>query len=295
MIQAIVIALIISWMLDYAQYAITKFNYDNNFNGKGCIESVLNGMALAPMQYRVAIPWLYRIFPYYEIIKIFMMAFGLFTMYLMAEIVYGGYGLQTMFITALIYVINFQFDYIEQYLELGIWALFVIGVFTGNLYLLFGCIIAGSLNRETTGFLPLMYLLATGNVMVTWWLIGCLLGVMALLRVIYGIKRSYLDDGVFVGQEVFKGKNHLSKNITEIKKGLRWFLSPIWYAIFMVVLVCAAIVWGIFPKGLHYASFVAIPFIIVLLCRAMFREGVRIMLPLSVFIVPFINGVLRVN
>ena len=295
MILAAVIAVIMAWFLDYAQFAITGRNYNNQYNGKGCIPSVLNGTALAPMQYRVAVPYLYSMLRSYELVKVLLMAFGLFSMWLMIQTIWSVGAYQGMFIAGIFYVINFQFDYAEQYLELGVWAQFLTAVYVGSFYWLTVCVIVGAMNRETSLFLVLAYFLATLDPIVSGWLLLMYCLVFVALRLRYGLKRSYLEDGVMLGEELFRGKNHLFKNWKDIKKGMRWALFPTWYAIFMAGLVCAATVWGTFPRGLQSASFVVIPFIIVLLFRAMLREGVRIMLPLLVFVVPMINGAINAN
>jgi hypothetical protein len=294
-ITALVIAVVMAWFLDYAQFAITGRNYNNQFNGKGCIDSVLKGTALAPMQYRVAIPWLYDLFRHYELIKIGLMAFGLFSMWLMIHTVWGAGAYLGMFVTGIFYVVNFQFDYAEQYLELSLWAQFMTAIYVGNIYWLIICVIVGALNRETSSFLILVYVLATFNLINGLWLLLAFGAATAFVRLRYGIKKSYLEDGVMLGNELFRGKNHFHKNIKDIKRGFKWGLFPTWYAIFMAALVCASTVWGMSHGGFQYASFVGIPFIIILLFRAMVREGVRIMLPLSVFIVPMIIGVINAN
>lgn len=295
MITAIIISLVMAWMLDYAQFAITRNNYNTRFNGFGCISDVLNGSALAPMQYRVAIPWFYKVFPHYESIKIILMALGLFSMWLMIETIWGAFSYQGMFLVGIFYVVNFQYDYTEQYLELAMWAQFLTALYVGNAIWITACLVIAMFCRETSVFLLLVYLLADG---FTWMavILVCAVGISLLIpRLFYGIKPSYLDFGVKIGGEIFKGKNHLTKNLREIKKGLKWFLYPTWFSMLMVVLAFAAIIWGAFPTQLQYVSLVSIPFIILLLFRAMFREGVRIMLPLLVFIVPTIGGLINAH
>lgn len=213
-------------MLDYAQFIITRGNYNSRYNGLGCIRGVLDGTALAPMQYRVAIPWIYRIFPHYEIIKIGLMACGLFSMWLMFETIWGAYSYQAMLITGIFYVINFQYDYAEQYLELSMWAQFLTAVYIGNIPWMVACLVIASLCRETSVFLPLVYFLATGSVVTALVFFAVVGGTLLMPRIIYGIKPSYLDAGVKVGGVPFRGKNHLFKNIDDVRSGLKWMSEP---------------------------------------------------------------------
>jgi len=295
MITAIIISLLIAWVLDYAQFRIVGFNYSCPFNGLGAIESVCAGTALAPMQYRVAVPWMFRglrklspfaDIPTYEVLKILMMAFGLFGVWLLASHVFAPLiGWLSLFMTAIFYVGNFQFDYTEQYLELGLWALFIYALYPTNPILAIIVVIIAVLNRETSILLPVMAGLAGiwGMAILSSILIFM---VMLLLRMYYGFKPSYLDEGVKLGGETFRGKNHFPKNLREIKKGLTWFMYPTWYTLLVIVSGIVSVVLTIFPYPLSNVPFVVFLLFILLVFRAMFHEGVRILLPTLSLITP---------
>ncbi len=300
MLIAVVMSIVIAWMLDYSQYRITWKNYQTRFNGYGSIPDVLKGVALAPMQYRVFVPWSFWVLNRairskplcYEVIKILFMALGLFSMWLMlntlwdSQLAYVG-----LLLTAVFYTVQFQFDYTEQYVELAIWAQFVTAVFMGDVGWMIACIVIGALTRETVVFLPVLYLFAKQDIVL--FTAFCLLVVFVffVLRMLYGWKENYLKKGVIIGKEYFSGYNHTFKNIKDIKEGLNWPLHTTWYSMLLVILSFIAICYNSFPQSIAYCVYVVIPFVAVWFCRAMFHET-RVGLQLVVFIIPMIGRLL---
>ena len=53
---------LLTLLVNYVDFRLTKGNYGAVFNGVGSIPKVLAGESLAPMQYRVFVPWICSVF-----------------------------------------------------------------------------------------------------------------------------------------------------------------------------------------------------------------------------------------
>lgn len=287
--------MILAWMLDHIQYKISESNYGSEFNGYGAISGVIRGMSYAPMQYRVLIPWLYWPFRRwhtvsYEILKIAFMTLSLWFFWYYCNTLWGQ-GYMGMFIYALLLLPQFQFDYVEQYVEVTIWIMFILSIHTGNFWISIVAVFVGGLARETTIFLPLLYFLATMRVWPSLILMIVLGTSLLIPRILYGLKESYLKKRVLIPGDRgrFQGKNHLPKNLSDLWSG---FGKGLHYSLFSLVYVLlSGLACWINPLPWHYAVYIVIPFIGLWFCRAMFYET-RVGMPLLIFIVPAILEVL---
>lgn len=289
--------IVLAVMIDVIQYRLTLFNYTNRFNGYGVMESVLDGTALAPMQYRPLVAWLWYPFKIwgrksYEVIKVAAIALSFYAIYQMCQLFWGCGYLGTL-IYAILVVSQFQFDYVEQYIEIAIWSSFIISLFTGNILWSAILLVIGSLNREMTLFLPLVYFLATFH-----WLNSilmlCVCGLTMLsLRILYGVKKNYVTEvvklgvrnggAVVVNESIENATVLLSYNIQSFKKKPMVINSMI-----LVTFAFAGLFFNYFP--MPEIKYVVIPFVLLWFTKAMFYET-RVGLPLSIFVIPVILGV----
>jgi hypothetical protein len=187
--------LFITWVVYYADFKMTKHNWGAVWNGIGAIPSVLGGTALAPMQYRVFVPWLCRFFGvdnmdkegFYNLymrirgISIFCAEFAAFIYFSILNInpYMGSALLSLFFIWAALY------DYTDVYIELATFATAFCIISNGNtgliyIALLFVITVIATLNRETAIFIPFTCFLIKG-----WEIAGIVSAVGFLLPYLY--------------------------------------------------------------------------------------------------------------
>lgn len=171
----VLVWLFVAWLLDGAQFMVTHRNYKAIYNGFGAIESTRAKKALAPMAYRVLVPWLVgwieddtaRLWAY-EAVKVLLMA-GCLT------VCASLYGPLAALLMGCLWCSTFLFDYWDNYAEM----LGLLLALTGNVYLAcLGGVIA-ALSRETAGIIPFIFWSVAGFpspwVFVATW--GTILGV----------------------------------------------------------------------------------------------------------------------
>lgn len=159
----ILLWVVVAIALDSAQLRLTAKEYDNQFSSYGSINNVIERIALAPMAYRVLIPWCIQLLEYipgminhrikvYELLKIGSMIFAL-------TCVEYALGLPRALFIAAILPVTFMHNYIDCYFELAAFA----SALSGNYDLtLVSCILL-ALERETAPLVPLTYFLVTGD------------------------------------------------------------------------------------------------------------------------------------
>lgn len=138
----------------YADFRMTKHNMGVQWNGIGCVDNVNNGIADAPMQYRVLVPWLCRLFRGvngYLYLRMLSICFA---------IVSADYYFQDILATAMLgffFVLAALYDYTDGYIEVGLFAL----AFTmlDSIWLIPITLLA-TLNREVGVFIPIACLLS---------------------------------------------------------------------------------------------------------------------------------------
>ena len=152
----------------YADFHLTKKSFGAKFNGLGCIPDVLAGKSLAPMQYRVLIPWICKLFGEgdrdFAYIKVYMWIrwFSIPFAIGMAHIYFGN-PLCTALL-AIFFVGAALYDYTDGYLEVGFLATALLLMGGGAWFMpaIFILCVVATLNRETAVVIPLIAFLG-GN------------------------------------------------------------------------------------------------------------------------------------
>ena len=206
MLSTIMFLVFVSWVVIYASFRLTKVGLGMEFNGIGAVPNVLAGTTVAPMQYRVLIPWICKVFskwlgpgpykfPYFHIyMRIHWI--GVCLAMVSSFVYFTTLGVNPFVATSLLalYLVLAAFhDYIDIYLEIaGFCTAFVLMAFSGPLVLsaLFVLCVLAALNKETAIFIPITATF-TGvwPVMVVAWL-GVGIGLW-IPRLVYGKRESY--------------------------------------------------------------------------------------------------------
>lgn len=171
--------LLLAWVTDRVQLSMCARNYGAPWNGVGAIDRVLAKTALAPMAYRVLMPWLVglveRIYPHarswriegvYEPLKILMMAWAFWG----CELAIGREG-------ALLVIVLLSTTYLYDYWSWAPEMAALAFALSGNLPLAIVGAVLGALSKPETALLaPLTYLF------VTWdWLGAVLIGAAVVI------------------------------------------------------------------------------------------------------------------
>jgi len=301
--KTLFLILSIAFTLSYIDFCISFYNsgYDSPYNGFGSIESVLNGTAKAPMQYRVLFPWLYgtikdivgcqtqihRLVWIYEPLKMLMVFLGLWGIYYFFS--HFKIGLLGTLVFSSLIPLTFLYDYPDQFLEMAllswgfIWILKKknIGVIT----------FAAVLNRETAFLiLPVLNLFAYKG--EKWKrvsaFVGGIFGLM-LPRIAYGSAQLYSDFW-----QISRNLNFISKigeypqTINRAAVVLPYF-NPTWFFIpAFGLLFCLAIKRFRDSHTLLRVGFILMFFYIILgFCCAMFGE-IRIFSWFYLILIPMV-------
>lgn len=197
----ILLALILAGVLIYTEYRITSFNMHVPWNGYGCIESVLAGQSVAPMQYRILIPAicsLWKSVRFYVAVKAVGIWFALAAFgYYCRSLGLDGY-VGILFLAAVLPAF-FLFDYADCYYELGLLALGLTVSMRAQQYLPWLVIITllACLNRETGVLIPICYTALTGGIVGGAMLMGVALVGLIIPRAYYGKKARYCSPFMF--------------------------------------------------------------------------------------------------
>jgi hypothetical protein len=251
--------------------------FNSRLNGMGSIRSVVTGTALAPMQYRIAVPFLVKWTKSYLGVKFVLMVLSSIVFWMLFNVLYGGLaGWVALFVLQIFYVLQSQFDYVEQYLELLCWSLVFIAGIYGNIYLAVVITVIATLNRETSIYIPLVYYGLTGNMAYSLLVMVAMLLPVVFLRLVYGIRPNYLD---VYGFKLIKNKWHLRLNVMNLfqKKELHSILPSI-----LIISMATMSVWyGLLPLRVNI---VAVLFSVIWLLRSRINEP-RVGMPLMFFAV----------
>lgn len=231
------LALLIGFILERIQVIICGNNYDTMFNGYGAIDTTNNRSTLAPMQYRVLVPWMVALYEklggkrrivFYEIIKVIFTAAAIYSVSL-------AWNRDVAILTAVMLTMCFRYEYWDWGPELVGFAL----TMTGHVeYAIVGILFHG-LSRETVLILPVLYWLRTGDLFQSI-MLGILTGcVYAIPRIWGGPKKLYCD------------RFYPKRNLELLKEILIWEPWFLGWTVFSIV--CAALaliaVFTTYPTG----------------------------------------------
>lgn len=178
------------------------------FNGIGALPWVMTGASLAPMQYRVLVPWLtyligkvfgpgrtkYAYFEIYIRVRWAAIAAALCS----AHWYFGMVTPDALFATtilAVFFCVAALYDYTDGHLEVAFFALafglLTVGVTSlGGVLVMMALALVASLNRETSVFIPIVAALF-GNVFLFAAATGGFVAGYIIPRAMYGNKRRY--------------------------------------------------------------------------------------------------------
>jgi len=269
----ILITLILAGILLLTESRITAFNNNVRWNGYGSMLYVLRGEAQAPMQYRVLIPWLWKLFgkrgkPAYNFIKGIGLWLALYGFAMFCEVA-GVEPLVGVLFLAAVIPATFLFDYADCYYEFGFLAIaytLSIGyVADFNLVWLIVLTFLATINRETGVFIPIGYLILNGGIVGTIALGATWLVSYIIPRLYYGRKGRYCGAVMFKENWKFLSKHFSVYHIVYFGLML-WVIGsmvfyPLWYGpalmtiLFLVVLHIPSL-WHetrVFTPALLYA------------------------------------------
>lgn len=254
--MSIWLALMIGFAMERAQMIMCARNYNVLWNGYGSIGITNHRSALAPMAYRVLVPWLIAFIErvekilkvdtrwigkqritWYQAIKIVLNAYVVWA-------VAQGWGLEVALLSAGLIVMTFKFDYWDWALELGGFAL----AMSGRLELaIAGGVLAG-FSRETAIAIPVAYLLNTFDLYGSGYVLLAVAIPLITTRLWAGRKELYCKRWM-IKENIWGARN------TEIQTGLKslfkwspFFLSEYFISLLIVVLTLAAVLVDI-PVG----------------------------------------------
>lgn len=198
--DAVFAILLLSLVVIYADYRLTTHNWGSPWNGIGAIPGVLDGASMAPMQYRVLVPWICALFgrgktktPYlgaYTRLRWVSIVLALAMSYIYFAAI-TELALLCTALLALYFVAASLFDYTDGYLEIFFFAFAFWWFVSGYAWwwLVPPCLIAG-INRETTFFIPVIWLMS-GDWAAFWMLLAASYLGYAIPRALYGQKKRY--------------------------------------------------------------------------------------------------------
>ena len=189
--------LVLSLAVIYCDFRGTKHNWGALFNGVGCIPAVLKGESMAPMQYRVLVPWICALFgegdkkPKYLIPYLGLRWIAITAALGCAHWCYYGNIAHTTLL-ALFFIIAALFDYTDIYIEVALLAVFIMSLYSGHWWLLMLVVLFGVLNRETALVMPFIALLSGQWGLTILLSIAALIGLL-LPRAYYGRVDRYTE------------------------------------------------------------------------------------------------------
>lgn len=165
--------LVVAWAITRVEFKVCRWNLRSSYNGYGCIDAVVRREALAPMAYRVLIPWAigfveriapatrrHRLTALYLPARIALLAAGL----AVAERAVGVAG--ALLVAALV-AVTFHFEYWDWSAEL----LGLAGALSGDLALATVGASVHALSRpETAPLTAVTWLLGTGDIAGGMWI-----------------------------------------------------------------------------------------------------------------------------
>jgi hypothetical protein len=231
----IVFWLFVAWAVERAQMVMSF--QPSAFNGYACIDQVNQRKTVAPMCYRVLLPWLTwlieripamhgrRLTWIYEPFRI-----GMTTLALWATA--QAFDFTTALLMAALLPLTFLFDYWDWSVELFA----VMAALTGQFWLVLIGALLLALSRETAPLVPAAYWLATGDWQGTAVIGAVTAGTMLVVRLWAGEKRLNCDR--FMARQNWKDVRSLFGNRP-------FYLSEIAIALVISALTLAAILEGL--------------------------------------------------
>jgi hypothetical protein len=273
----------------YADRQLTKHNFGAQFNGIGCISDVLANRSLAPMQYRVLVPWICGLFgagekslPYlrpYIWLRWLSIPFAIGAAHLYFSQIQGPPPVLCTALLALFFVAAALYDYTDGYLEIGFFALaFLVMGQQGIGWILLLAVVSllAVLNRETAVFIPVVCFLDSFFMAGIVSLVACAAG-YAIPRMIYGKHDRYCRFWL------------VGENIREMTRHYRtrpWVYVE--YTLFWALLaVMAAVYVGAFPEYTAVELAMALLFL-GLLIPTKWRE-IRVFGPCTLALIPMVT------
>lgn len=162
LLSTLIYIFLLSLVVIYIDFHMTKKNMRVPWNGFGAVDSVLNGGAKSPMQYRMLIPLVVGLFEDRLRAYLYVKWVGITVALGMAFWYFGSVGTDPMIATALLalfFVVAAIYDYADAYWEI---ALLSAGLLLIDYNLLVLCVVtfAAALNRETAVVIPLAVFLS---------------------------------------------------------------------------------------------------------------------------------------
>lgn len=238
--------LICALVLERLHLIIAGPNHGTPFNGVGCVDNVLNRTALAPMCYRVLVPWLIGLAEWtapslkphrmvvYSAVRTILVWLALWA----CE---RAIGFQGALIVACLLPMTVQFDYWDFAPELAGLALALTGDFR---LALIGSVIC-AFSRETSLLCPLVYLLMAGKAPLSLVILASVLLCMFVIRIIQGERELYCE------------RIMVKRNWRELKAALG---SPFFYiqGSFMSLIVAALTLWACWRRAESWPAALAL-------------------------------------
>lgn len=246
--------LFVAWVVCYADFKMTKHNFGAWCNGIGAMPDVLDGKAMAPMQYRVLVPWLCKFVSRigwvekdgkFPLIQIYLRLkwLSIVATVTLAFIYFNLVGVNpylSVAVLALYFVLSSLYDYGETYFECSLFLLaflvFISGPTWGLLALITITALA-SLTKETAIFIPVIQGLY-GEWLFAMVLFVTYVFVRGVLINLYGNKKRYCD---------IIEKNNWRKYRASLDNGLPAILNG--YYMFLAIVVGVAYLfvtqWGL--------------------------------------------------
>lgn len=309
MMQYILLYFVYAWILDYAQYKMSRDNYGQLWNGYGAIDSVLNKRAYAPMLYRVFIPYLfaglrrlvgsrgynisemYNLYTIYEPLKIILMWLNLVCFHLyLSTFLFPFEAIMGTTLLAVFWVVTFLYDYIDCYVEGIFFSLFALFTLTGQFEWLCVVMILGAFNKETSILAVPFYFLFTFDLIGSLILVGLFGLVYVALKLVQGTNEHYQRVMLGSHSSLYINIYDLRSIFTPILKGTKfrifYFSEELLGLGFLVLLVLTFIYTKDFvPLWLLVQWLFVIIFTLIALLFARYRE-LRVFMPLAIVVIP---------
>ncbi len=205
MLPELILCIVVAAIVSYVDTQIASLNEGAGWNGIGSIPPVLRGESKAPMQHRVLVPWLCRLFAgekydwrgyrfAYRWVKTvgIVLAVGAAWLYFWSAGVNPTLGVILM---GLYLCWSAQYDYADGYYEIALLC-FAFTVITMSpawaLVALVPITIFATLNRETAVIIPVVCL-ASGDISTGLVLSLVFYGGYRIPRLVYGVKERYCE------------------------------------------------------------------------------------------------------
>ena len=269
---------ILTLVVIYIDFKMTRGNMQVPWNGHGAVRSVLDGVAKAPMRYRVLVPWLVAPakdalvrYLYVKWWSILFATFASFTYFLKLGV--DPYLCTSLL--ALFMLLSAIYDYADAYLEIGLLASAFL--FIGNsLVVVMVLTFVAALNRETAVVIPLAVALE-GWVLGTVLVGGCFWVGYAIPRLKYGKAERYCEFFTF------------KRNWQTIKESRKVPLLLNEYFHFALLLTAVVIVYSLSLGSLTPVETALGLLFVGLLIPTMWRE-IRVFAPTMLVVIPMAVG-----